>query len=555
MTNKKIFKCESEEESSRRFIGIYQNINKRGRYGEKILFNSSNGLYLYKARRNIYVLGPRCGGRSIVAYTYKNIGESGWYVYKSTNRRNLRPNFNYDETFKIFELELNRSDVEYPEAIVIYSRYGNVDGGYRKTNQTRFNAPVYYNEEDSVYLYRLENEWALAPSISNYYIYTKSSIIFNDEPPQDANWKKTGLVVKKCEEIIEDDVNSDIDLFEDKDFDAVPSSIGISDFRDAEWVRATQLHNKNSVMKLFNMVEPNDIIQGSVGSCWLLCALAALAEFPSYFENNIFKTKEISENGKYEMNIYNSKTKEWEIVSVDDRIPCTKKSWFRPSKPLFAKPHENEMYILLLEKAFAKLAGSYEKISGGYPVLAWLVLTGCENLEIWSKNSKTDKWGKNLAWLNREEPFNFQKLMAYRTGIECDGDETFKYIKDCDIKNYVMGASISGNVMEKQRDDGLVERHAYSLLSAYEDESIKLVCLRNPWGNEIEWNGDWSDESHMWRKHPDIAQKLDLERKDDGLFWMSWEDFNKTFNEIQICCKSMPTQRSKFADHIDNQEV
>ena len=35
-----------------------------------------------------------------------------------------------------------------------------------------------------------------------------------------------------------------------------------------------------------------------------------------------------------------------------------------------------------------------------------------------------------------------------------------------DDSNHLMGASISGNVMEKERDGGLVERHAYSLLSA-----------------------------------------------------------------------------------------
>ena len=87
------------------------------------------------------------------------------------------------------------------------------------------------------------------------------------------------------------------------------------------------------------------------------------------------------------------------------------------------------------------------------------------------------------------------------------------------------------------------------------DEEFKLICLRNPWGNEIEWNGDWSDDSDKWIQHPEISKKLDLERKDDGLFWMSWDDFNKTFNEIQICCKSMPTQRSKFAEHIDDEEV
>ena len=41
-----------------------------------------------------------------------------------------------------------------------------------------------------------------------------------------------------------------------------------------------------------------------------------------------------------------------------------------------------------------------------------------------------------------------------------------KVLRSSDSANHLMGASISGSVMEKQREDGLVERHAYSLLSA-----------------------------------------------------------------------------------------
>ena len=61
--------------------------------------------------------------------------------------------------------------------------------------------------------------------------------------------------------------------------------------------------------------------------------------------------------------------------------------------------------------------------------------------------------------------------------------------------------------MEKARSDGLIERHAYSLLQVFEDKSqnIKLVQLRNPWGNGHESLLDWCDSSDKWKQHPDVA--------------------------------------------------
>lgn len=48
----------------------------------------------------------------------------------------------------------------------------------------------------------------------------------------------------------------------------------------------------------------------------------------------------------------------------------------------------------------------------------------------------------------------------------------------------------------------MVEAHSYGLIKVVEikdafDDKIKLVMLRNPWG-DFEWNGDWSDNSELW---------------------------------------------------------
>ena len=61
---------------------------------------------------------------------------------------------------------------------------------------------------------------------------------------------------------------------------------------------------------------------------------------------------------------------------------------------------------------------------------------------------------------------------------------------------------------------------------------IPLVRVRNPWGNEVEWNGAWSDGSPEWRYIPDEEKEhLGINFEADGEWWMSLKDFLKYFRE------------------------
>ena len=66
--------------------------------------------------------------------------------------------------------------------------------------------------------------------------------------------------------------------------------------------------------------------------------------------------------------------------------------------------------------------------------------------------------------------------------------------------------------------------------------SVNLVRIRNPWGNDCEWTGAWSDKSSEWS---DIAEserkKLGLSFDNDGEFWMSYDDFIKYYTKLEIC--------------------
>lgn len=50
--------------------------------------------------------------------------------------------------------------------------------------------------------------------------------------------------------------------------------------------------------EVFKSIEPNDIIQGNLSDCWLLCGIASLAERPALIER-LFLTKKYNETGIY----------------------------------------------------------------------------------------------------------------------------------------------------------------------------------------------------------------------------------------------------------------
>ena len=97
---------------------------------------------------------------------------------------------------------------------------------------------------------------------------------------------------------------------------------------------------------------------------------------------------------------------------------------------------------------------------------------------------------------------------------------------------------------------GIAGSHAYSLLEVFEldkdqdykkltpDESKdgmnieRLVKLRNPWGKG-EWKGDWGDDSWLWT--PYLREELGYANEDDGVFFMTWNDFLKYYSDLQIC--------------------
>lgn len=116
-------------------------------------------------------------------------------------------------------------------------------------------------------------------------------------------------------------------------------------------------------------IEESDIMQGKLGDCWLMSSLCALTERHELIQK-IFCTKDYSNNGIYRLQL--CKNGEWQYVTIDDYIPCNEET----NKPVFSQNHDSELWVLLLEKAYAKLHGSYMSLKGGFAEEAFIDVTG-----------------------------------------------------------------------------------------------------------------------------------------------------------------------------------
>ena len=292
--------------------------------------------------------------------------------------------------------------------------------------------------------------------------------------------------------------------------------------KELEWVRAPELAAPGAKpMALFEgRIEASDLLQGSVGDCWLVSALAVLAENPAAIRACI-RESELSPRGIYHVRLYDGSAREWVEVVVDDLIPVKKGT----KSCHFMKPHGSELWAILLEKAFAKFVGSYATLDGNFPMWAWHAMTGdnCYNLQ---KDSSGGQWTRsNLSF------------KGSKRRIDCGFEGTSEKVATADLhgvlaaykaRKSVMGAWISPSKKgerEHKRTDGLVEGHAYSVLDARvvgtgalaalekmgvrvgESKTHALVRLRNPWGSHS-WTGDWGRGSSKWEQFPDVAKEL-----------------------------------------------
>uniref|UniRef100_A0A8C2B8H9 Si:ch211-202f3.3 n=1 Tax=Cyprinus carpio TaxID=7962 RepID=A0A8C2B8H9_CYPCA len=250
----------------------------------------------------------------------------------------------------------------------------------------------------------------------------------------------------------------------------------------------------NAAELIVETVSRFDYAQGRVGNCWFLASVGALTFQTKLLHKVIPDGQSFSHNytGLFHFRFW--RFGNWYDVVIDDKLPTIGRQLIFVKSKTF-----NEFWPALVEKAYAKVCGSYADMHAGRVSEALLDFTGGVHMHYELKTAPTDLW----EIMHR----------AYQSGVlmGCETPAGVSKVFINTIKNIK-------NVC-----------HIYIPLNIF-----KLVRLFNPWGDS-EWKGDWSDKIHLFYLFIYCR--------------MSMNDFLRTFDNMDICCICPDFLEGKSACH------
>jgi len=350
--------------------------------------------------------------------------------------------------------------------------------------------------------------------------------------PSECEWVRPvySTTIKTLEEELKE---PDSDSSSDEDEEKAPTS-SQDDYSDPSKVFCTNADCFD------DGINANDVIQGRLGDCWILSSMAVLASRGDLMEKCFWRCNDVAMEAnmrKYGFRVCRVfKDSQWYFIIVDDRLPVFSKS----GKPVFAHSrHTNELWVSLLEKAYAKLHKAYDSLIGGYIDGGLRDLTGLCAEELVLRKGHVGFHPQNL--IDMESGALWNRLDEYANEWGC--------MMGCSIQpDPTTSGNVKSQVESKVGSTGLMMKHAYSLIDVGIVNGVKLVRLRNPWGFG-EWTGSWSDKSKEFKTYKEeldkvfsgpICKRNDIistsqkvtSNENDGAFFIPYDEWKKYFTVL-----------------------
>uniref|UniRef100_A0A667WZX2 Calpain catalytic domain-containing protein n=1 Tax=Myripristis murdjan TaxID=586833 RepID=A0A667WZX2_9TELE len=237
-----------------------------------------------------------------------------------------------------------------------------------------------------------------------------------------------------------------------------------------------------------------DFSQGKVGNCWFLAAIASL----TFQKDLMVQVVPLDQTFKDYAGIFHFRFwrfGKWVDVVIDDYLPTFNKELLSVRSKT-----GNEFWVPLLEKAYAKVCGSYADMHSGHSSEAFKDFSGGVHMTYKLKDAHTYSHDAEL-WAS------LTRATGCKSMICC-------------------GTSWKGGYKVKLKEEKVETGDNFDFQVEYDGSKARLVRLMNPWGRQ-EWKGKWSDRYGLLLYHLIFNRGL-----------MELEDFCYYFNELIVCCEN-----------------
>ncbi|XP_068159077.1 calpain-C [Drosophila tropicalis] len=258
-----------------------------------------------------------------------------------------------------------------------------------------------------------------------------------------------------------------------------------------------------------------DVVPGKMGDRWLVSCLGVVYSLRNLFYRVVPADQSLAKSlGIFRFRLW--WCGEWVEVLVDDRLPTIN------GRLAFMQPQtSNCFWASLLEKAIAKLHGSYEALKYG---------------------TRSDGLTDLLGGVVKCMPIGPSDTsdITLRPQTLKDQMSTTCIITCLAVKN----SQVQKKNATERLSNGILINVNYRLSSLDKVETVmgdtvQLICIKDtfsskPFGDKTNFHGDWSPSSKTWERVSPSERSRLLSKLSLGEFWMSFYEFVQTFTTLEI---------------------
>jgi hypothetical protein len=362
------------------------------------------------------------------------------------------------------------------------------------------------------------------------------------------------------------------------------------------WMRTLSRAPGGFVLRRSGRFRPTDVLQGRVGDCWFLSAIAVVAEredlinrvfaptismqpnlFAALSESSHLSSKPqfstAANTGVSAGSSFNGRRARiavnlfiaghWVCIVIDDFLPVVDRQTKSKTKEkttitaaanavrdptrtapnstvyttfAFAKEGQGGVcWVPLLEKAFAKAQGSYLAISGGEVAEGMEALSGypSEVLDLNAPGFDSDEaWIRMMSFAEAGFPMGAGTMS---TGAGVVGHHAYSVLDVRELHGFVVGQQKKlTSFFKKKHDTRDGNRAAAGLEEGVAPEHAEALRLLKIRNpwGKKEWEGQFGRQSEQWTRR--LRSQLPSTRGNDGSFWIPWHDFLQRFGNIDV---------------------